>query len=273
MSVEKYSVLMTVYGGEKPEFLKESLSSMLNQTLPPEQLVLACDGELTPELYSVIDSFSRKYGEVFEPLFLPENKGNAYAANRGLEKCRCEFVVRMDSDDISLPERCRKQVKLMEENPELDISGAYIREFDSETGEFISVKKTPPGHEEILEYSRRRNPFNNQTIIMRKSRALKIGGYSELRRCEDYDFACRLLMDGAKGANIPEVLVNYRVTPENYQRRSNWANTRDFISVRLLNFKRGYCSLWDFLTASLMQIFIFLMPKKLTGAIYKKFLR
>ena len=79
--------------------------------------------------------------------------------------------------------------------------GAYIEEFDSETGEPIAVKSTPESNDEIRVYARRRNPFNNQTLVYKKSAAEKAGGYSEVRRCEDYDFVVKMLASGAVGAN------------------------------------------------------------------------
>lgn len=271
--MEDYSVLMTVYQKENPEFLRQSLESMFSQTLQPSQVVLSCDGKLTDGLYKVIKDFQEKYKEVFQPLFLYENRGTAYAANMGIDVCKCKYIARMDSDDISRPERCEKQVRFLTENPDVDICGTYIEEFDSDTGEFVAVKKTPISHDEIFDYSKRRNPFNNQTIMMKRSFAKKINGYKNLKRCEDYEFVCRMLMNGAKGWNIPEVLVDYRVTKENYRRRSNWTNTKAFIAVRWLNFKRGYSNIFDFLISVAVQMFIFIMPSKLTGAIYKKFLR
>lgn len=268
----EYSVLMSVYSGEKAEYLKESIESMYAQTHPTNDFVLVCDGELNSALDKVISDFEKHYPRSFHPLRL-KKCGVGECANRGIEKCENEYIVKMDSDDIALPDRCEKQIGLMEKKPHLTMCGAYIEEFDTDTGERIAVKKTPVGNEEIHKYARRRNPFNNQTLVFRKSFAVKAGGYDTVSRCEDYDFVVRMLQKGALGENIPEVLVNYRVSKSNYARRSNWANTKSFISVRWRIFRSGYSNLPDFIIPCAMQLGIFILPKSFTGIIYKKFLR
>lgn len=267
-----YSVLMSVYAGEKPEFFKASVLSMLDQTYPTNDFVLVCDGELTPELDRLVEEFRDEY-ECFHPIRMEKNMGTGSCANAGIAKCINEYIVKMDSDDIALPNRCEVSLYAMAKHPEIDILGAYIDEFDSDSGEFIATKKTPLSHKEIKKYSRRRNPFNNQTLVYKKSIALRCGGYSEIKRCEDYDFVVRMLAAGARGRNLGRVLVRYRVTRGNYERRRNWANTRSFINVRWRIFRSGYSKLSDFVVPCAMQLIIFLLPSALTGMIYKRFLR
>ncbi len=267
-----YSVLMSVYKGEKPEYLKECIDSMLGQTFLTNDFVLVCDGPLTDELDRVIGEYEEKY-EFFRVLRLKENMGVGYCANEGLKKCRNEYIVKMDSDDIALPERCEYSMYLMARHPGIDILGAYISEFDSDTNEEIAVRKTPSGNAAIRKYARRRNPFNNPTLVYKKSWVDKIGGYSTVRRCEDYDFVVRMLAAGAVGRNIPKVLVRYRVSGSNYDRRRNWANTKSFIAVRWKIHRSGFSGLWDFLVTTAAQLVMFVLPSSLTGRFYKKLLR
>lgn len=272
LKLPDYSVLMSVYSGEKAEYLKESIESMYAQTHPTNDFVLVCDGKLNSALDKVISDFEERFPESFHPLRLPKC-GVGECANRGIEKCLNDYIVKMDSDDIALSQRCEKQIALMEKKPHLTMCGAFIEEFDTDTGERIAIKKTPEKSSEINKYAKRRNPFNNQTLVFHKWFALKAGGYDTVSRCEDYDFVVRMLQQGAVGENIPEVLVNYRVSKSNYERRSNWSNTRSFISVRWRIFRSGYSDLLDFIIPCAMQLGIFILPKSLTGKIYKKFLR
>lgn len=267
-----YSVLMSVYAGEQAEFFKKSVDSMLSQTLPTDDFVLVCDGELTAELDELVERYEAE-NSCFHVLRLDKKAGTGGCANEGLALCKNEYIVKMDSDDIALPNRCEVSMKYLAKHPETDILGAFIEEFDSESGEYIATKKTPQSHEEIMRYARRRNPFNNQTLVYKRSAAQEIGGYSDIKRCEDYDFVVRMLASGAKGRNIGRVLVRYRVTKGNYERRKNWANTRSFIKVRWRIHKMGFSSFMDFLVPTMMQLVIFIMPARLTGAIYKKLLR
>lgn len=266
-------MLVSVYEKENPLYLDECLKSIFSQTYPAEQVVLVCDGRLTNELDSVVSRYEREYPQIFEAVRLPENVGTGAAANRGIAACRNEIIIKTDSDDICRKDRCDVQVSMFEADGELVMSGGFIREFDSETGEEISVKTVPLGHADILRYAKRRNPINNPTIAIKKSFAEKIGGFSEDARCEDYDFVCRMLQSGAKATNTDRILLDYRVNMENLRRRKNWKNTRSFISVRWKNYRRGFCGFFDFLIPCTAQMVMFLLPSSLTGAIYKKLLR
>lgn len=268
-----YSVAMSVYSGEKPLFLKLSLESMLTQTHPCRELILVCDGQLTPALDEVISKTEQAYPHVIKLIRLDSGTGVGGCANAALKAAKCDYIVKMDSDDIALPDRCEKQLSLLVKDPQLDMCGAYIEEFDSDSGQALSIKKTPEKSEDILVYARRRNPFNNSTLVYKRAAALKVGGYSGIRRCEDYDFVIKMLMNGAKGENIPEVLVKYRVTSQNLTRRRNFHNTRSFIAVRWRIFRSGFSSFSDFIIPCAAQTALFLLPKSLTGKIYKKFLR
>lgn len=268
-----YSILMSVYSGEKPEYLRQSIESMLNQTYKTNDFVLVCDGKLTDELERIVCEYEEKNKDVFHPVRLEKNVGTGQCANIGIDACLNEYIVKMDSDDVALPDRCEKQIKLLYSNPALDMCGAFIKEFDTETNDFIAIKKTPKSNDEIHKYARRRNPFNNQTLVFKKSLAKKIGGYTTVKRCEDYDFVVRMLDNGARGENIQEVLVEYRVSKSNYERRQNWANTKSFIAVRWKIFRMGFSNIFDFIIPCAVQLVIFILPKSFTGKIYKKFLR
>ncbi len=268
-----YSVLMSVYEKEKPQNLSESLESILSQTVPPDELILVCDGKLTDELNVIIKAFESEYQKIFRSVRLLENVGTGMAANEGIKACQNELIAKMDSDDICVPDRFQRQLMMFLKNPKLDMVGGYIEEFDDATKEPIAIKKTPISYEEILKYARRRSPFNNQTLIYRKSFAQKVGGYTDIKRCEDYEFITKMLMAGAVGENMPEVLVKYRVTKDNYKRRKNWANTKSFIKVRRGLYKAGFSSFIDFMIPTVAQLVMFIMPERFTSWAYRKFLR
>ena len=268
-----YSVLMSVYQKEKPQNLSESLESILLQTVPPDELILVCDGKLTDELNVIIKAFESEYQKIFRSVRLLENVGTGMAANEGIKECQNELIAKMDSDDVCVPDRFQRQLMMFLKNPKLDMVGGYIEEFDDTTKEPIAIKKTPISHEEILKYARRRSPFNNQTLIYRKSFAQKVGGYTDIKRCEDYEFITKMLMAGAVGENMPEVLVRYRVTKDNYKRRKNWSNTKSFIKVRWGLYKARFSSLFDFLVPTTAQLLMFIMPERFTSWAYRKFLR
>ena len=270
-ALPKYSVLMSVYSGEKAEFFEKSIKSITEQSHPTDDFIIICYGELDPELDAVLEAAQHRYPCI--RVIRSEKCGVGMCANKGLDAAKHEMIVKMDSDDIAEKDRCELSMKLFATHPELDMVGAYIDEFDSDTGEHIAFKKTPVSNEDIHKYARRRNPFNNQTLCYRKSLAKRIGGYSSVPRCEDYEFVVNMLMAGAIGRNIPKTLVRYRVNKDNYRRRSNWVNTKAFIKVRFSIWRKGVSSVADFLVPCMFQLFMFIMPAPLTEVLYKKLLR
>ena len=272
--LKPYSVLMSVYKGENTEYFRASMDSLCNQTYPADQIVLVCDGPLNASLDKLIEEYQEKLGDVLYVVRLPENKGTAYCANEGLKSCRNEYIMKMDSDDVCSENRAEKQMSYLTDKPYIDILGSYIEEFKSADNTAIGVRQTPVTHEEIMKFARRRAPFNNQTLVYKKEYAEKIGGYSnELIRCEDYDFMVRMLMAGAKSANIPEVLVRYRVDKYNLKRRRNWKNTKSFFAVRKKIYKMGFSGFWDYVLPCAGQLLLFITPSCITGLIYKLMLR
>ena len=269
----KYSVLMSVYQKEKAEFFRLSLQSMFDQTCPPDEVVVICDGPLTAELDAVLMDFSAKYPKILKIHRLGQNMGTGYAANIGLQLCRNELIAKMDSDDISYPDRCEKQLAAFQKDVKLDMIGGYVSEFETDIQNEKAVKKVPLFHKDILKYAKRRNPFNNQTLMYRKSKALACGGYTCNTRCEDYDFVTKMMIDGAKCKNLPFCLVHYRLDAGAYDRRKNWKNTVGFVTVRYRNWRRGFCSLLDFLIPCMAQAVLFVLPLSFTEKFYLKILR
>lgn len=271
--MDKYSVLMTVYFREEPDYLRQSIESMLTQTVPPDDFVLVCDGALTQPLDAVIEAYIKRFPTLFQVIRLPENRGIGYANIMGINACKHDLVAKMDSDDIAKPCRCEKQLAAYAADPELAIVGAYISEFEGSPENSVCVRKVPSGHEEIYVYSKRRSPFNNQTVVYRKSAVLAVGGFADLRRCEDYDLFIRLLHAGYKGYNLPEVLVDYRLSSDAYVRRGNWNNLSAFIHVRWKAMRMGHASLVDIAVPIMGQVLLSALPTRLRAKFYVKFLR
>ena len=112
---ERYSALMSVYEKEKPEYLKASIQSMLDQTVPPADFVIVCDGPLSPELTEVLEVFRAERPQLFQIVPLEKNGGLGPALNEGMKYCKYSLIARMDSDDISMPKRCERQLACMED--------------------------------------------------------------------------------------------------------------------------------------------------------------
>ena len=123
-----FSVLISVYYKEKPEYLKDAINSVFNQTLLPNEVILVEDGKLSDELYNTIKKLQEKYNEI-KTVCLKENQGLGPALNEGLKYCSYDIVARMDSDDICMPDRFKIQIDFMEKHPDIDIISGWIDEF------------------------------------------------------------------------------------------------------------------------------------------------
>lgn len=271
--MEQYSVLMSLYKKEKPEYLKLAIDSMLEQTVKPEEIVIVEDGPLTEELYHVVNHYREKYPKIFTIVVNEENIGLGLALNNGLRVCRNELVARMDTDDISKPERCAKQLQRFQEKPELAIVGAYIDEFQNKPANIVSSRKVPCTSDEIYEFAKRRSAFNHPVVMYRKSKVLEQNGYADLRRNQDVDLFGRMLFAGCKAENIDEALLWFRSNDDLAKRRKSWINSKSYIDTIKKFWKMGYSSFGDYLVIVVAQTGMFLCPVKLQHWIYKNVLR
>lgn len=134
MKEERYTVLMSVYYKEKPAYLKTSIESMLNQTIPPDEFVIVKDGPLSKELDAVIDTFIDKNPGLFTIIENKVNLGLGPALAKGILASRNSLIARMDSDDYSVNTRCEKQLKEFEKDSALEMVGTFEAEFIDKRG-------------------------------------------------------------------------------------------------------------------------------------------
>lgn len=269
--MEKYSVLISLYKKEKPEYLRLALDSMINQTVSPDEIVIVEDGELTDELYAILDEYEKKYLSIKRVKNI-ENLGLGLSLNVGLKECRNELVARMDTDDISKLDRCEKELDAFSKDQNLSVVGSFVDEFTEEKENVVSTRKVPTEQEKIYEFNKRRSAFNHPSVMYKKSVVLKVGGYSDLRRNQDVDLFGRMLFNGFKAKNIPESLLWFRTDKNLSKRRRSKENSKTYIQVIKNFYKMGYSSYLDYLKVKFAQTAIYVMPLWLQRAVYK-FLR
>lgn len=270
---KKYSVLMSVYDKEKPEYLKQAIESMLQQTAKPEQFVIVEDGKLNGNLQRVIDNYKQNNKQLFTIVPLKENVGLGCALDIGLKHCRNELVARMDSDDISLPERCEKELRLFEQDPMLVIVGSNIDEFWDNPKDIKCSRIVPSEPEEIRKKIGRIQPFNHPTVMYKKSEVIRCGGYGYTRGNEDRDMFSRMINMGCRARNINESLLLYRSNAENYKRRKSFTRLKSIYRVTIDIYKRKHCSFWDVLFVLGGQTILFIMPLSVMRVVSDKILR
>ena len=267
--MQPYSVLMSLYKKEHPDYLRQALDSMINQTVKPDEIVLVEDGPLTDELYQVVEEY-KPYLHIVKN---KKNLGLGLALNKGLHKCKNELIARMDTDDISKPNRCEKQLKRFDSDQRLAIVGSHIDEFVGDTNNIISQRIVPTEFADIYEFAKRRSAFNHPTVMYRKSAIISMGGYADLKRNQDVDLFGRMLYSGYKAENIDESLLWFRSSDELAIRRKSWINTKSYIATIKGFWKQGYSTFTDFLAVLVAQMGMFLMPTRIQKYLYKKYLR
>ncbi|MBE6668601.1 MAG: glycosyltransferase [Ruminococcaceae bacterium] len=271
----KYSVLMSVYKNDSPQFLALALESIYDkQTRKPDEIVVVFDGPLTDELNNVLNDFY--VGKEDVVFYYPQeiNRGLGEALRIGSEKCTGDYILRMDSDDISDPERFEKQIKYVEEHPEIDALGTDIAEFqESENEENKRVRVCPAEHDDIVKMGKKRNPMNHVTACIKRTALQKCGGYKTLLLLEDYYLWLNMIAAGCKLANINESLVYVRVgngfdsKRGSKKRIEGWKVLQDFMLEHKMITKHearmNMIYIWGFVNT----------PVKLKKFLYEKILR
>ncbi|KGQ57209.1 glycosyl transferase [Gallibacterium anatis str. Avicor] len=237
----EFSVLMSVYYKENPNFFDQALSSIwLEQTVRPSQIVLVKDGVLTEDLEKVIKKYIKICGSALDVVSLQKNSGLAYALSQGLKYCKYDYIARMDTDDISTPERFEKQLTFLGKNKDIDVVGSYLTEIN-ENGDVIKKQVNYPlEHDELKEFFSKRDPLAHPTVFFRKSFFVKAGSYTdEVPLGEDTVLWYSGFMNNCHFANIPYVGVLFRRTDSFYKRRSNWKKSIFLLKFRLLTINRN----------------------------------
>lgn len=273
----RYSVLMSVYHKEKPEYLQAALISIWKQTLPPYEIVLVCDGPLTPELEQVIEQLQQQMS--LETVRLPQNVGLGKALAEGLKHCSCEWIARMDSDDLAAADRCEQQIRYIREHPQVDILSGTLAEF---AGEALSVedakqavlssKQVPVTNTEIQEYIKYRNPVNHPCVMFRRSKVLEAGNYQPCYLFEDYDLWLRMYLNRCIFANLPDTILYMRVN-EMHKRRGGVKYAKAIIRFRTKMLRMGVISCPQYLYTTTARVAVSLLPNGIRKRIYDKRLR
>ena len=270
----EYSVLMSVYHKEKPEYLKQSIESIQAQTLSTNDFVLVCDGPLNEQLDSVIATKRQEMGESLNVVRLAKNGGLGNALNEGIKHCKNELVARMDSDDIAVRNRFELQLAYLMSHPNTDILGGQIEEFIGEITNVAGRRIVPLTDANCKAYLKKRCPFNHMSVMYKKEAVLKAGNYRDWFYNEDYYLWVRMALDKCVFANLPEVLVQVRVGKEMYARRGGGKYFRSEEKIQRLMLQNGLISVPRYLVNVGERLIIqVLMPNTLRGWVLRKFAR
>lgn len=271
----KFSVLMSVYRNDKPDFARRAIESVTTeQTLKPNEVVLVVDGPVSNELSNLIKDYESTTNSIFHVVWLPQNLGLGNALQKGMEIVSNEIVARMDADDIAISDRFEKQIKYMEENPAIAVVGGQITEFIESPSNIVGKRTVPLSSDDCRKYYQDRDPLNHMTVMFRKRAVLAVGNYQPWHLDEDTYLWGRLFKDGYKIANLPSVLVNVRVGRDMYARRGGWMYFKSdskILKWKLNNGLTSHCRFfYNYAVRFAVQV---LMPNQVRGSFFKIFLR
>ena len=219
MNFPLVSVIMPVYNASF--YIREAIESILSQEFIDFEFIIINDGS-TDNSEEIILSYS----DVRIKYVKNENNLKIISTlNKGFEMAKGKYIARMDADDISDPLRFTKQIKLLENNPEIGILGTYVQQI----GESDKLVCYPENDEDIRYSLIFFNPFVHSSVFIRKSiiDEFCLQFSQNMLHVEDYDMWMRILQY-TKGMNLPEVLLKYRVHKNQissihseYQRQNN----------------------------------------------------
>jgi len=276
-----FSLLICVYEKEDPQYLKLCLESVGGSSVLPNEIVIVKDGPLTPELDEVLADFIKcfqspedsKVSVSFNIISLPVNVTLGPARAAGVEAAKYEWVAIMDSDDICRPDRFEKQMRMIDDMPDLGLIGGQIAEFIDDPGCAVATRAVPIGHDDIVRFAMMRNPFNHMTVMFKREAVVGAGNYRYFPMFEDYDLWTRMINNGTICANLPDVLVDARIGSGMYGRRRGlayigceWRMQKQLRSLGLVNF-------FGFARNVILRIPVRLLPSGLLAGVYRRFTR
>lgn len=269
----QYSVLMSVYHKENAEYLRTAMDSIWRQTVPTDDFVLVCDGPLNKRLDAVIEKMEKEHPDTLHVVRLEKNGGLGNALNEGIKHCKYDLVARMDSDDISRPDRCERQLKVFQEHPDMSVVSGIVEEFTASTSEIEARRVPPETQEEIISFAKKRNPFNHPCVMYKKSAVEAAGGYQDFYLLEDYYLWIRMLQNGSTGYNLQEPLLWMRAGSDMYKRRAGWKYAKSQKALFKYMKNSGFISGSQYMKSAITRTVSSLMPNSLREFAYKKVLR
>lgn len=270
---KEYSVLMSVYYKENAKWFEESIQSMFVQTIQPKEFVLVEDGKLTEELENVVKKYKKKYPKTMKVVKLDANVGLGPALQRGVKECSCEYIARMDSDDYSVPNRIEKEFEIFEKDSTIGMVGSNVSEFIDNIQNVICNVVLPEKDEDIIKFSKKRNPFRHPSIMFKKSEVIKAGNYREYYLCEDYDMWLRMIRNNCKCYNIQDNLVYMRISDDFYKRRGGIKYLKSINKFKKEQMTLGYFTKMEYLKSIIPHAIVCLMPNFMRDFVYRKMLR
>lgn len=267
-----FSVSLCVYKNDNAEHFREALESLFNQTRKPSEIVLVVDGPIPDALNKIILSKERE--PWFKVIRLPVNVGHGNARRIGLENCSYELVALMDADDICAADRFEKQFICFAKDEKISVVGGNIQEFIDSVDNVVGFRIVPQNDSEIKSFLKRRCPFNQMTVMFKRSEVEKAGGYLDWYCNEDYFLWIRMFRNKATFKNLKDCLVYVRVGKEMYQRRGGWKYFKSEAKLQGYLLNHSIINIFTYISNIAIRFILqVMMPNSVRGLVFRKFAR
>ena len=269
----EFSVSISVYEKDNPQYFEIALESIFNQTVKPTEVVLVVDGPV-PEATSQIIEKTQNSHKNFKVFYLEKNVGHGESRRMGLKNCSHELIAIMDSDDICISDRFEKQLRCFESDKDLSVVGGQICEFEDDVNNIIGIRKVPLQDHEIKQYLKSRCPFNLMSVMFRKPHIDIVGSFIDWYCEEDYFLWIRMFLAGFKFKNLPDNLVFVRMSHDSYMRRGGLRYFKSEAALQVYMYKNKVISFMRLiLNISIRLIVQVLIPNSLRKWAFKYFFR
>jgi glycosyltransferase EpsE len=224
------SVVMTTYKDDV-DVLWRAIDSILTQTMGDLECIVVFEpGDPNAELIS---------GRCFDPRLhvvrSATRLGMAGSFNLGLENARGRYIARMDSDDIAYPFRLARQLRFLDDHPDVALVGGSARLIDRD-GNVVGIRRFPITLKQIMQTAVFTNPFLHPTVVWDRTRVREELRYDPRYTAEDLELWLRLLRSGYRVANMPDVLIDYTQPPRYARSAAHW---RGLVRVRAAHWRLG----------------------------------
>lgn len=271
LNTKKVAVIMSVYRADNPVDLRAAIDSIINQSYTNLTLFIYRDGSVPVDIDAVLAEYCRSRRIVLVKNDV--NYGLARALNILIDEVislgKYDYIARMDSDDISRPNRIEKQVDFLELNHEIDVCGTSCREFGASFA--LEEKHLPKSHEELLNFSISRCPFIHPSVMF-KVKVFQSGIRYPIDTVFTEDMALwfELLNKGFKFSNLNDVLLDYRLNENTIERRKGFGKAISEIRIRTTNMFLLKQLSFKNLALIWSRLAFHLMPSFLVKLAYKK---
>lgn len=205
------SIIMAEYNTDV-FYLKRAIKSILDQTFKNFEFIIIDDCGKN-NVTEIVSEFNDKRIKVYRNR---TNKGLVYSLNRAISLSRGDYIVRMDTDDFSYPNRLELQYKFIKSHPEYSVVAMRCVYFDGNKNYGVSAKKGDVTRNEMLSGT----PIVHPTVIMQKRDIVAVNCYPKFKRCEDYALWIELFIKNYKLYVMPEIGIQYTIRQCDYKKRN-----------------------------------------------------